>query len=138
MTANDLKKKKPMIERLHKFAKVLSRVRFLLLVMTGLCAGFIALSLIDNPWLIDDRWLPHSFTGLLWFLMLYALSHLFLQLPPPAESALNWWQRVLLSVRWSMMWLLGMLFLSLSVSLILLSYRLLFVAYIWVSLGNVA
>ena len=118
-----------MIERLQKFAKVLSRISYILLLLAGACAGLILLSLIDNPWLADDRWLLHSFTGFLWLLMLYTLSQVFPRLPPPAESGENWRQRLSYRLRRGMMWLLAMLFISLSVSLILLSYQLLRVAF---------
>jgi len=118
-----------MIERLQKFAKVLSRISYILLLLAGVCAGFILLSLIDNPWLTDDRWLLHSFTGFLWLLILYILSQVFPRLPPPVESAENWRQRLSYRLRRGMMLLLAMLFISLSVSLILLSYQLLRVSF---------
>ena len=66
-----------MIERLQKFAKVLSRIRHILLLLAGACAVLALLSLIDNPWLADDRWLLHSFMGFLWVLMLYTASEVF-------------------------------------------------------------
>ena len=128
MTVNQ-STKAPMIERLQKFAKVLSRISYILLLLAGVCAGFILLSLIDNPWLTDDRWLLHSFTGFLWLLILYILSQVFPRLPPPVESAENWRQRLSYRLRRGMMLLLAMLFISLSVSLILLSYQLLRVSF---------
>ena len=118
-----------MIDRLQKFAKVLSRISYILLLLAGACAGLILLSLIDNPWLADDRWLLHSFTGFLWLLMLYILSQVFPRLPPQVESGENWRQRLSYRLRRGMMWLLAMLFISLSVSLILLSYQLLRVSF---------
>ena len=118
-----------MIERLQKFAKVLSRISYILLLLAGACAGLTLLSLIDNPWLADDRWLLNSFTGFLWLLMLYILSQVFPKLPPPVESAGNWRQRLSYRLHRGMMWLMAMLFLSLSVSLILLSYQLLRVSF---------
>ena len=118
-----------MIERLQKFAKFLSRIRYTLLLLAGACAVLILLSLIANPWLSDDRWLLHSFMGLLWVLMLYTASQIFARLPPPVESAENWRQRLSYRLRRGIMWLLAMLFLSLSVSLILLSYQLLRVSF---------
>ena len=121
--------KTPMIERLQKFAKVLSRIRYLLLLLAGVCAGLTLLSLIDNPWLADDRWLLQSFMGFLWLITLYVLSQVFPRLPPPVESAENWRQRLSYRLRRGMMWLLAMLFISLSVSLILLSYQLLRVSF---------
>ena len=121
--------KTAMIERLQKFAKVLSRIRYLLLLLAGVCAGLTLLSLIDNPWLADDRWLLQSFMGFLWLIMLYILSQVFARLPPPVESAENWRQLLSYRLRRSMMWLLAMLFLSLGVSLILLSYQLLRVSF---------
>ena len=118
-----------MIERLQKFAKVLSRIRYILLLLAGACAVLVLLSLIDNPWLCDDRWLLHSFTGFLWLLMLYILSQVFPELPPPVESAGHWRQRLSYRLHRGMMWLMAILFLSLSVSLILLSYQLLRVSF---------
>ena len=88
----------------------------------------VLLSLIDNPWLSDDRWLLYSFMGFLWVLMLYTVSQVFARLPPPVESAENWRQRLSYDCA-GMMWLMAMLFLSLSVSLILLSYQLLRVSF---------
>ena len=82
-----------MIERLQKFAKVLSRIRYILLLLAGACAVLVLLSLIDNPWLSDDRWLLYSFMGFLWVLMLYTVSQVFARLPPPVESAENWRQQ---------------------------------------------
>ena len=121
--------KAPMIERLQKFAKVLSRIRYILLLLAGACAVLVLLSLIDNPWLSDDRWLLYSFMGFLWVLMLYTVSQVFARLPPPVESAENWRQRLSYRLHRGMMWLMAMLFLSLSVSLILLSYQLLRVSF---------
>ena len=118
-----------MIERLQKFAKFLSRIRYTLLLLAGACAVLILLSLIANPWLSDDRWLLHSFMGFLWVLMLYTVSQIFARRPPPVESAENWRQRLSYRLRRGIMWLLAMLFLSLSVSLILLSYQLLRVSF---------
>ena len=118
-----------MIERLQKFAKVLSRIRYILLLLAGACAVLVLLSLIDNPWLSDDRWLLHSFMGSLWVLMLYTVSQVFSRLPPPVESAENWRQRLSYRLLRGMMWLMAMLFLSLSASLILLSYQLLRVSF---------
>ena len=128
----------PMIERLQKFAKVLSRIRYFLLLLAGFCAGLTLLSLIDNPWFVDDRWLLHSFISFLWLLMLYALSQIFLRLPPPVESAENWREHLSFRIRRGMMWLLGVLFLSLSLLLVLLSYQLLRVALMSASTGNMA
>ena len=118
-----------MIERLQKFAKVLSRIRYILLLLAGTCAVLTLLSLIDNPWLADDRWLLHSFMGFLWVLMLYTASEVFPRLPPAVASAENWRQRLSYRLRRGMMWLLAVLFLSLTVSLILLSYQLLRVSF---------
>ena len=118
-----------MIERLQKFAKVLSRIRYILLPLAGACAVLTLLSLIDNPWLADDRWLLHGFMGFMWLLMLYIVSQVFPRLPPPVKSAENWRQRLSYRLRRGMMWLLAMLFLGLSVSLILLSYQLLRVSF---------
>lgn len=121
--------KAPMIERLQKFAKVLSRIRYILLLLAGACAVLVLLSLIDNPWLSDDRWLLYSFMGFLWVLMLYTASQVFPRLPPAVASAENWRQRLSYRLHRGMMWLMAMLFLSLSVSLILLSYQLLRVSF---------
>ena len=118
-----------MIERLQKFAKVLSRIRHILLLLAGTFAVLALLSLIDNPWLADDRWLLHSFMGFLWVLMLYTASEVFPRLPPAVASAENWRQRLSYRLHRGMMWLMAMLFLSLSVSLILLSYQLLRVSF---------
>ena len=102
-----------MIERLQKFAKVLNRISYILLLLAGACAGLTLLSLIDNPWLADDRWLLHSFLGFLWVLMLYTAGEVFPRLPPAVASAENWRQRLSYRLRWGMMWLLAVLFLSL-------------------------
>ena len=118
-----------MIERLQKFAKVLSRIRYILLLLAGACAVLVLLSLIDNPWLSDDRWLLYSFMGFLWVLMLYTASQVFPRLPPAVASAENWRQRLSYRLRRGMMWLLAVLFLSLTLSLILLSYQLLRVSF---------
>ena len=118
-----------MIERLQKFAKVLSRVRTLLLLLAMGSGALVVLSLIDNPWLPDDRWLMLSFMSGLWFLVLYSLSQLFLHVPPPVESADYWYQRFSLRLRRGGLWLLGVMFLLLSAALIVLSYQLLRVSF---------
>jgi hypothetical protein len=67
--------------------------------------------------------------GFLWVLMLYTASEVFPRLPPAVASAENWRQRLSYRLRRGMMWLLAVLFLSLTVSLILLSYQLLRVSF---------
>ena len=118
-----------MIERLQKFAKVLSRIRYILLLLAGACAVLTLLSLIDNPWLSDDRWLPLQFHG--FSVGAYAVHSKpgICALPPPVESAENWRQRLSYRLHRGMMWLMAMLFMILSVSLILLSYQLLRVSF---------
>ena len=87
------------------------------------------LSLLNNPWLTDDRWLLPAFMGCMWFLVLYSLSQLFFYVPPPIDSSHNWRQRLSLRIRRSGLWILGAAFLLLSLSLIILTYQLLRVSF---------
>lgn len=118
-----------MIERLHRIAKVLSRIRGLLLILAGVCGIGVVLSLVENPWLADDSWLLFSFMGCLWFLVLYSLSQLFLHVPPPVATATSWHQRLSLRIRRGGVWVLGAAFLLLSLALLVLSYQLLRVSF---------
>ena len=118
-----------MIERLQRIAKVLSRIRGLLLILAGACGAGVVLSLVENPWVADDSWLLFSFMGCLWFLVLYSLSQLFLHVPPPVATGTSWHQRLSLRIRRSGMWILGAAFLLLSLALFVLSYQLLRVSF---------
>lgn len=118
-----------MIERLHRIATVLGRYQPWILVAATLCLMVVFASVIENPWLVSDEWLMPAIAGLLWLLLLYSLSTLFQSIPEAIEPGMGWRKRMSLKIRHSGLWLLGALFLVLSVAVLLLSYQLLRVAF---------
>lgn len=114
-----------MIERLQRIATVLSRFRGLLLLLAAVSLATAMLSLVDNPWLDQDSWLIPGITALMWFLVLYSLSFLFLSVPGPIESDMGWRQRLSRKLRRGVAWIAAALFLVLTLSLLILSYQLL-------------
>ena len=79
----------------------------------------------DNPWITADTWLIPSLTAMLWTLVLYSLSFLFLSVPEKVRPQMKWRRRWSLTIRRTGKWLLAVLFLSLSAALLILSYQLL-------------
>lgn len=95
----------------------------MLLAAISLAAAL--LSLVENPWLDQDSWLIPGITALLWFLMLYSLSYLFLSVPSAPDPEMGWRQRLSSKLRRGLSWIAGVLFLALTLALLLLSYQLL-------------
>ena len=117
-----------MIERLHHIARALRPLRGVLLILAGLSLAVVILSLVDNPWIVDDNWLMPGIAAMLWWLNLYSLSFLFLKAPPVVDEGVGWRQRLSRKIRRAAAWVAALLFLLLTVSLLILTYQLLRVA----------
>lgn len=117
-----------MIERLQRIATFLHRFQSLLLLLA--IAGFIVLvtSFFDNPWIDPDQWLIPSLAFTLWALVLFSLSSLFHAVPAPADASMGWRERLSRRLRRGGLWILGLMFVLLSLSLLMLTYQLLRVA----------
>ena len=114
-----------MLERLQRLAVVLRSLRGLLVTLALLSLGLVLSSLLENPWWQAQHWLIPGITGLLWCLVLYSLSFLFLAVPPKPDATMNWRQRVSTRLHRVISWVLAVIFLGLSLALVALSYQLL-------------
>jgi len=113
-----------MIERLQRIATILTRFRLPITVMGGFSLVVLVLSVLDNPLLNSDELLMPAILGFCWALMLFSTSELFKSVPekPSAEEAFR--RRAAVSVRRSVLWVLGALTVVSSLGLVILTYQL--------------
>jgi len=114
-----------MIERLQRIASLLVRFRLPIIILGGCCLVLLVLSVIEDPWLEDDRLLMPSLLGFCWALMLYSTGEIFQTLPEQATADTGWRRRLALRVRRLILSLLGLLMLVSTAALLVLSYQLL-------------
>ena len=114
-----------MIERLHRIATILSRVRPILILLAVTSAAVMLLSVIENPLISTYQWLIPAMSAMLWALTLFSLSYLFLNVPGQPDPSLNWRERLSRKIRRSALWVLGLVFVALSLALLVLTYQLL-------------
>lgn len=114
-----------MIERLQRIATFLERLRLLIAIIAGLSIVFVLLSLVENPWLADDELLIPSILGFCWAATLYSISMLFAVVPekPKAEAGLR--DRLSYKLRSAGLWVLALLIVTLTLSVVVLSFQLL-------------
>ncbi|PCJ22430.1 MAG: hypothetical protein COA96_14460 [SAR86 cluster bacterium] len=114
-----------MIERLQRIATLLVRLRILIFSLGGLSIVFILLSLIETPWLNDDKLLVPAILGFCWAVTLYSISKLFVSVPAIPDASAGFRARLSARIRRGMLWLLGIFTLALSFAVLILSYQLL-------------
>lgn len=114
-----------MIERLQRIASLLVRFRLPIIILGGCCLVLLVLSVIEDPWLQDDRLLMPSLLGFCWALMLFSTGEIFQTLPEQATVDTGWRRRLALRFRRFFLSLLGLLTLVSTAALLVLSYQLL-------------
>lgn len=114
-----------MIERLQRIASLLVRFRLPIIILGGCCLVLLVLSVIEDPWLQDDRLLMPSLLGFCWALMLYSTGEIFQTLPEQVTADTGWRRRLALRIRRLFLSLLGLLMLVSTAALLVLSYQLL-------------
>ena len=77
-----------------------------------------------------DEWMVPAVVGMLWSLVLYSLSFLFLYIPPGPDPGSSWWSRLSARVHRAGYWLLAILFAALSLALLLLTWQLIRVIFL--------
>jgi hypothetical protein len=113
-----------MIERLHRLARRLRKTQLPALVGAVVCLlyGFYVLLMPASH--ENDYLLTPAIVGMLWCLSLYALITNFVHIPVKAPEARGWWQRFKGSLARGYYWLLGLIFIALSVGVLVVSWRL--------------
>ena len=114
-----------MIERLQRIARNIQRLRWILFLLAPASAVLVLASVIDNPWLSDDRWMMPGVVALCWSLVLLSVGRLFESVPPPATREMSWFRRLKRSMERGLLWLLGAAMLGLTGAVLLLSWQLL-------------
>ena len=114
-----------MIERLQRIATFLERLRLLIFIMGGLSIVFVLLSLLENPWLTGDGLLIPSILGFCWSATLFSISKLFAVIPVKLNRDARFRDRLSVSLRRGALWVLGVLTMFLTLSVLILSYQLL-------------
>lgn len=113
-----------MIERLQRIATILRPLRPILLLLATASAALMALSVIENPLIHSDQWLIPAMAAMLWSLTLFSMSFFFLDIPE-VDPSMPWRVRLSRKMRRAALWVLGFLFVGLSLALLLLTYQLL-------------
>ncbi len=119
-----------MIEYLQRIARVVQKLRWLLIPLLPLFTALVALSVVSNPWFADDRWLMPGVAGLCWTLVLLSGGVLFETVPPKPSPEMPWLRRMRMNLHRGLMWLLGAAMIGLTGAVLVLSWNLLRV-WIW-------
>ena len=114
-----------MIERLHSIARIIQRLRWIWFLLVLASAAAAVASVVDNPWLADDRWLMPGVVVLCWSLTLLSFGGLFESVPPEAARESPWHRRFARKLQRGLLWLLGLAMIGLTGALLLLSWQLL-------------
>jgi len=114
-----------LIDRLGRIAVIVQRGRWLWIALALAAAVLIAASVVENPWLEDDRWLMPGIVALCWPLTLLSFGRLFDSVPPAATDNMSWRGRLSRRLHRGMLWLLGLAMIGLTLAVLLLTWQLL-------------
>ncbi len=114
-----------LIDRLGRIAVIVQRGRWLWIALALAAAVLIAASVVENPWLVDDRWLMPGIVALCWPLTLLSFGRLFDSVPPAATAKMSWRGRLSRRLHRGVLWLLGLAMIGLTLAVLLLSWQLL-------------
>jgi len=114
-----------LIDRLGRIAVIVQRGRWLWIALALAAAVLIAASVVENPWLEDDRWLMPGIVALCWPLTLLSFGRLFDSVPPAATDDMSWRGRLSRRLHRGMLWLLGLAMIGLTLAVLLLTWQLL-------------
>lgn len=114
-----------MIERLQRIARIVQKLRWILPPLAAASAVLAFASVIENPWLADDRWLMPGVVALCWALVLLSFGGLFESVPPEPTREMPWHRRLARKMQRGLLWLLGLAMIGLTGAVLLLSWQLL-------------
>ncbi len=100
-------------------------MRWILIPLALASAALAFASVIDNPWLADDRWLMPGVVALCWSLTLLSFGRMFESVPPEATRQIPWHRRLVRKMQRGLLWLLGLAMIGLTGAVLLLSWQLL-------------
>jgi hypothetical protein len=114
-----------MIERLQLIASFLHRLRLLIMGAGLVFLLAFGLSLFElGGFNATDHLIP-SLVGFIWTVTLFSCTRLFLQVPALPAAGSGFRIRWGIKLRRGLLWLLGILMISLTSALLILSYKLL-------------
>jgi hypothetical protein len=113
-----------MLERLQTIAKLLSRLKWLLLLIALVGLMGFSLSVFESPLLEGYQLMMPSLVVLFWGTASFCFTVLFRNIPPPVSPDAGYRQRWSVALRRGGYWLLGSFMILLSLSLVVLSYQL--------------
>ena len=111
------------LEKLHRVALALAPLQGLCLTAVAVLGAIVALSIFEISVFAGDVYLIPSFVGFLWLLALYSFIVCFRSLPPRKGPGAGWSMRLRLLLARGAYWLIAVLLLCVSVSLVLVSVR---------------
>jgi hypothetical protein len=118
-----------MIERLQRIATFLERLRWLLIILGGLSMAGILLSLIETHWLSGDALLIPAILAFCWAATLYSISKLFTRVPAKPAAEAGFRDRLSAQLRRGALWVLAVVMIALTFSVMILSYQLLRIGF---------
>lgn len=114
-----------MIERLQRIATHLVRFRLLFGGVAILAAGVLILSVVDNPWRIDDSLLIPAMLCLIWAVTLLSFGKMFAHIPQRPVAGASWRVRVSYRLRRGVSWVLALMTIAMCLMVLVLTYQLL-------------
>ena len=114
-----------MIERLQAIATFLSRFRLFIGLLGVVFAGLFLMSLLEVGSAAEHDLLIPAIVGFCWAATLLSFANLFNSIPAKVESGANLRARLISRIKRGLAQGLGLLMISLTVALLLLTYRLL-------------
>ena len=112
-----------MLERLHKLALKLAWIQPLVVVV-GLFALLASGYLAIGQDALTDQYLIPAILLFCWCLLVFTLVAMFLSPPPASDEHMGFFRRQLVKFKRFLVTLVALAFLALTVSLVVLSYRL--------------
>jgi len=117
-----------MIERLQLIATHLRRFRLLMAVLSLLSLTVLLMSLLESPWLSGEDFIIPSVLSFTWAVTLFSFANVFAQIPVPPVAGAGWRARLGYRLRHLLFWVLGLMMLALSATLVVLTFKLVNIA----------
>lgn len=114
-----------MIERLQLIASFLHRIRLLIIGAGLLFLLAFSLSLFGAGGFNSSEHLIPALVGFVWAVTGYSCANVFLHVPPPPAADCGFLERWRIKLRRGFYWILALLMLGLTISVVILSYELL-------------
>ena len=117
-----------MIERLQVIATHLRRFRLLMALLALLSLTVLLLSLLESPWVSGADLIIPSILSFTWAATLFSFANVFAQVPIPPTAGAGWRARLGYRIHYMLFWILGLIMLALSTTLIVLTFKLVNIA----------